>query len=398
MPMAQFPRCPNRASASAPQWYNLPAAQDAGIGSDMVQATWIPHIDLTHKLGTINLRYRCYRGGGPWYPQPFKVENETKDSVRFTFPAAVNYVACYASRNGSAGAAEEVTPYNVDYPEANAKVWFYNDETFFRMAEYTGDSAWANCGMYVARAMLEKFTSAGPNSVQGYFYFPWTLAAAWRRTSDPAYKNVISGIADAGVNYWGEVDEYGVREHAFAFERRLARRAVTGEEDYNLRYYADATIAQLYENATLGPARTFNQPFMLGLAMRPLIRWYMLSHDERVPVVIKQVLDRFWDEWYDKTAHHYFYNSESFGTRCTNATTPFVGCRVYTSSLLNNLVSPAFAWYWRLTGDNKYRVRGDDLFSYTFSDGDPYSAKEWSQVYYWSWDFVGWRQGKKPAY
>ena len=55
---------------------------------------------------------------------------------------------------------------------------------------------------------------------------------------------------------------------------------------------------------------------MLGLAMRPLIRWYMISHDERIPVVIKLTLDKIWDNWYDHKAHHFYYNPEPTGERC----------------------------------------------------------------------------------
>jgi hypothetical protein len=83
---------------------------------------------------------------------------------------------------------------------------------------------------------------------------------------------------------------------------------------------------------------------------------------------------------------------EPAGTRCD------VDCQKYTSSDLNNLLAPAFAWYWRLTGDDKYRERGDDLFSHEYDDNNPWNAKEWSQSFYWSWDFVAWREGKEPAY
>ena len=126
--------------------------------------------------------------------------------------------------------------------------------------------------------------------------------------------------------------------------------------------------------------------------MRPLIRWYMISHDERIPVVIKLTLDKFWDSWYDHHGHRMTYNPEPMGQRCG------VSCQNWTGTKLNNLVSPAYAWYWRLTGDDVARQRGDDLFSHVYDEGYPYSAKEWSQGFYWSWDFVDWRQGKKPAY
>jgi hypothetical protein len=299
----------------------------------------------------------------------------------------------WATKDGVVTLKDTGVPYPVAYSlGANARVWFYNDETFFKIAKYTGDPSWANCGVYIAKAMRDKFLIEGPNQVLPLLYFPWALVAAYRWTNDPSYKEAVVRIADAGNGYWGFVGDAFMREHAFAFERRLARLDVTGEPDYHLPYYAEASLAQLYGNATGSPERAFNEPFMLGLVMRPLIRWYMLSHDERIPVVIKLTLDKFWNDWYDKKAHHYMYNPEPMGARCS------VDCQKYTSSALNNLVAPAFAWYWRLTGDDTYRLRGDELFAHVWDDGNPYNAKEWSQGYYWSWDFVEWRQGKKAAY
>jgi len=295
--------------------------------------------------------------------------------------------------DGSVTLQDTGVPYPVSYNFGGQhRVWYYNDETFFKIAKYTNDPTWANCGIYIAKAMRDQFLLEGPNTVLPFLYFPWTLVGAYHWTHDPSYKEAVVKIADAGTDYWGWVGDFGMREHAYAFERRLARLDVTGEPDYNLQYFAEASIAQLYNNATGAPDRSFNQPFMLGLAMRPLIRWYLISHDERIPVVIKLLLDRFWDNWYDHRAHHYLYDPEPTGPRCNS------DCQKYTLSTLNNLVSPAFAWYWKLTGDDKYRERGDDLFSHQYDDGNPWNAKEWSQGFYWSWDFVGWREGKEAAY
>ena len=299
----------------------------------------------------------------------------------------------WIKQDGSVTLQDTGVPYPVDYNFGGQhKVWYYNDETFFKIAQYTSDPSWANCGIYIAKAMRDQFLFRGPNSVLPFLYFPWTMVAAYHWTKDPSYKEAVIKIADAGTAYWGWVGDVGMRENAYAFERRLARLDVTGEPDYNLQYFAEATLAQLYPNATGAPDRTFNQPFMLGLAMRPLIRWYLISHDERIPVVIKALIDRLWDNWYDQKAHHYLMDPEPFGERCNT------DCQKYTSSDLNNLVAPAFAWYWRLTGDDTYRQRGDDLFAHEYDDNPPWNAKEWSQGFYWSWDFVGWRDGKEAAY
>jgi hypothetical protein len=298
----------------------------------------------------------------------------------------------WADAKGVVTLSNTGVPYPVAYsPGSNARVWFYNDETFFRIAQYTGDSSWANCGVFVAAAMRDKFLQSGPNAMPGYFYFPWTLVGAYRLTKDPTFRDALISTVDAGPGSRGSVNDFAMRENAFAFEGRLAKRDVTGQEDYDLPYFAEAVLAQLYVNATGSPDRTFSEPFMVGLAMRPLIRWYMISHDERIPVVMKLTLDKIWESWYDHQAHHFYYNPEPTGQRC------WVGCQKWTGNQLNNLVSPAYAWYWRLTGDEAERQHGDDLFSHDYDGSYPYSAKEWSQGYYWSWDFVDWRQGKKSA-
>ena len=319
------------------------------------------------------------------------------DSTSSPFPRCANRKfpdapLGWAKPDGGVTLQDTGVPYPVEYSiGANQRVWYYNDETFFKIAKYTNDPTWANCGIYIAKAMRDQFLLKTPK-IFAFMYFPWQLVAAYQWTQDPSYKEAVVRIADEGTAYWGWLGDAEMREHAYAFERRLARLAVTGEADYNLQYFAEGTLATLYGNATGAPDRAFNQPFMLGLAMRPLIRWYLISHDERIPYVIKLLLDRLWGDWYDQQAHHLSANPEPEGERCTS------DCQKYTGSMLNDLLAPAFAWYWRLTGDDPYRVRGDDLFSHVFAEGNPWSGKEWSQVYYWSWDFVGWREGKEAAY
>jgi hypothetical protein len=62
---------------------------------------------------------------------------------------------------------------------------------------------------------------------------------------------------------------------------------------------------------------------------------------------------------------------------------------------LNNLVAPAYAWYWSKTGDDTYLNEGDLLFSHTFDNPAAYawSGKQFSQIFKWSFDYVNWRSG-----
>ena len=286
--------------------------------------------------------------------------------------------------------------YPSGFPGLEAMVWYYNDETFFKIAQYTGDPTWANCGLYLARQMRNHFLTVNP-AIAGYRYFPWLLVAAYSWTGDPSFREAALRIATNGSWVHGTVSDFDIREHAYAFERRLAKRALTGEEDYDLTQFADAALGMIYINATGAPERMFHQPFMIGLAARALTRWYAITRDERVPYVFKLWMDAAWANWFfpeprvngaASTAAGFLYNPEPNGPRCA------IACQNTLGSMLNALNAPMWAWYWRLTGDETYRIRGDTIFSRQFRDGYPYNAKEWSQTYYWTWDYVAWRQGK----
>lgn len=59
---------------------------------------------------------------------------------------------------------------------------------------------------------------------------------------------------------------------------------------------------------------------------------------------------------------------------------------------LNDLVAPAFAWYWTKTRDVTYQRRGDEVFLHAFDTSDwRFNWKEYNQVYRWSFDYVRWR-------
>ena len=124
---------------------------------------------------------------------------------------------------------------------------------------------WANCGIYIAKAMRDKFLLQGPNAVLPFLYFPWTLVAAYHWTHDPSYKEAVVRIADDGLATWGWLCDAEMREHA------LRLRAAIGAARCHRRAGLQPAILRrgqlwrtLYGNATGSPDRSFNQPFMLG--------------------------------------------------------------------------------------------------------------------------------------
>lgn len=165
-------------------------------------------------------------------------------------------------------------------------------------------------------------------------------------------------------------------------------------------------IEQLSEDVDGINARVFaKQPFMDGLAMEALIQRWQITHDPRIPYVVKREIDDLYANWYDSTNHTLFYNTGSDGPGCSlnsfwfsSANSSLCGTRAagasVTAKVLNNLYSPAYAWYWRVCGGcGSYQSEGDDLFEHA-TDNSTSSGKEFSQLFRWSFDYVRWRSGR----
>jgi hypothetical protein len=282
--------------------------------------------------------------------------------------------------------ANPAVGYDPLYSGTESALWYYASRTQRKIADYTGDRDWANCTIYLADRML----SVGVSSI-AIRNFTGTPLAAYAETGNPKYRAFVFKQTRDTPYEKGQIREIRMREAAYSMAHLHDSRELTGAENYDMDDQATALIGMIHNTATVAPERIYHQVFMGGLVAKELTLWYALTRDERVPYVLKALMDYYWPYFsttQDGTGFSGFpYTLEPAGLRC------YVNCEERLSSKLNNYISPIFAWYWRLTGNETYRTRGDTIFSYQFRDGQPYHAKEYSQTYYWSWDFVKWREG-----
>ena len=176
-----------------------------------------------------------------------------------------------------------------------------------------------------------------------------------------------------------------MRETAYGTDVRIAYEMLTGNRDRLLAKRIDKLLGHLdmLYNGDIGAAH----PFMVGLVLETVIHYYDMTvaeghPDYRVPPVVKRALDALWRDYYVASTHAFRYTHWDIPT-------------VDTWSVLNDLVAPAYAWYWNHTGDAASLSRGDDLFQHTFDvPGDvTWYGKGFSQIYKWSFDYVRWRSG-----
>ena len=218
----------------------------------------------------------------------------------------------------------------------------------------------------------------------------------------PGYKIYFSGSAYAS----------STRLSAYMMDDRLAAELVGEPRNapFLLRQ-VDVVLGYLDQTYNLDFNNPNQQsydihPFTVGTAMEALITYYEMDlaegnvPDARIPLEIKKVLDWWQDKEYIPSTHTLAYQVYDVPMD------PDKVSGLYSATELNDLVSPAYAWYWSKTGDADILAAGDDLFNHTFDSAGPanggvgggwtYSVKEFNQVYKWSFDYVRWRTGHNP--
>jgi len=299
--------------------------------------------------------------------------------------------------------------------------------TLNSIAVWTGNTGWAKC----AQNILQQVAYGNANSIvspNGY-YLPSNGCCVGERVfpigyekavgQDPRYVQVVQDLAGIDGKGGGQPWLYRgcnpsdgtIRENAYALDIFLSidRMGLTpvdppgtipantwkqreqrcaDEVIQILGYYVDGTKRFVQ-----------NQYFFDGLAMDALIHWWQRTKDPRVPLVVKPILDQYYSN-YNLGSHIAMWNPEPVGPRCIPAAVwyhPDVDdhCRDNTTptiTQLHNLFVHAFAWYWRISGNDAYKTEGDEIFSHgidTLAD----KGKSFNQIYRYSFNYVGWRQG-----
>jgi hypothetical protein len=277
-----------------------------------------------------------------------------------------------------------------------SEVWYYDGaRVYFNMASYTGNLLWNNCAHNIASQYAD-FVIAANGGAPGWRVFPHGLAmAAVLYPAETKFKQAVDLLRNNGLYtlLGGRIDDDILRETAYAVDVYTVTESILGEARHpDLQRSAEFLMGMLL-SYTDGTSRySQDQTFYCGLAMEALINYWELTKDTRVPFVVKRMLDFIWAH-YDLVHHAIVYDPDPVGPHCANSSLWFTDgggdCAAHpvAGDILHNLVDPAFAWYWQITGNDTYRIRGDELFQHGLDNG-PYSGKEFSQAYRWSFDYV----------
>ena len=269
--------------------------------------------------------------------------------------------------------------------------WYYDGgRVYQQIATYTNDSSWNHCALTILDP-YRQWILANNAKMNVWAIFPYGMLMNYWRTGDTTNADAIHSLAtnSGSANYGGWVDANGIRETAYIADVRIADELITGKRDRLLAKTIDKLLGNLdmLYNGQFGASH----PFMAGLALETAIHYYDMTvaeghPDNRVPAMVKRALDALWRDYYVPRTHAFRYTRWDIPTRddWTN---------------LNNLVAPAYAWYWNLTGDTVSLARGDELFQYAQDDPEHtfWTGKQFSQGFKWSFDYVRYRSGNRTS-
>jgi Purple acid Phosphatase, N-terminal domain len=321
-----------------------------------------------------------------------------------TFPAIPNQATwetqmtalggrwCDAKQQGSRDYLNSIGSFLTDFSNFS-DAWNYDGGRVYQQIDsYTtlhgaaNHPRWQHCALTILDP-YRQYIIANQTGLQSANEYPYGMAMNYWRTGEPTDLQALDLLDTNGpwvTQGGGFVDPFYVRENAYLIDVYLVSEMLGQPRSPVLARTVDRLIGQLDQVVN---QKAEMHPFMAGLALEALVNWYEMNlventPDNRIPLVVKSTLDGLWRDWWLSDSYSLLFNRYNIPN-------------LSAFNALNDLIAPAYAWYWSKTADDTYLNEGDLMFAHTFDDIDEYTAtgKQFSQIYKWSFDYVGWRSG-----
>jgi hypothetical protein len=308
-----------------------------------------------------------------------------------------------------------------DIPSSNYfEGWNYDGgRVYQQILDYTAgqgySTQWQRCAELAMEPYKDTLIATEASFVREPDQFAYGMEMNQLRTGDTTNQTAIDDLEHTpafNLFFSGSAYASSTRLSAYMMDNRLAGEILGEPRDtaFILRQ-VDVMLGYLDQSYNLSLSNPNQQsydihPFLLGTAFEALINYYELdlaegnTPDARIPLEIQKTLD-----WLEAT--QYIPSNHTFAYQPYDVPwNPQLVPGLFDATELNDLVATAYAWYWYKTNNATYLQEGDDLFNHVFDsaggagtpagDGWTWSAKEFNQVYKWSFDYVRWRSGQNP--
>lgn len=297
-------------------------------------------------------------------------------------------------------------------PSTTYGAWFYDGVMVYYNIEnlLKNGKNWEQCRANVKYVYRDNYALTKP--IQTYMMFSQGYYMDYLKTSDPADLELINkfnGETFSPYHGW-YVDVSSLqREVAYVMRNEIYGVAlgqnvpVLGQTSAFIRDYAEDHVLGMVDQICLSQNAQYWENFMTGLQAEALIQYYnIVNKDPRIPPAIACLGDYLHaNQWQAIDAGSFPYDKYQ-----SKADLSYANGSTSCMNTLNNLISPIYAWLFKMTGNPAYQVEGDAIFSHgvlfdcaplpsgpaaylTFPFGS--DGKNFSQQYYWGPSYVEWR-------
>lgn len=266
---------------------------------------------------------------------------------------------------------------NSDLPS----VYYDGAWVFSQIADYTDDKSWYGYAE-AAGDIFEEYVIKNQGDISGHLVFTDGLVESWERSGDTTAKDALLMLAQNGVWTRNNFDyknllplEYS-RPTAYGIQTLINAEKVGYSNREQLNQLVDVSFQHL-DQWFRSETAPYVKSFMVGLTANALVDYYQLSGDQRVVSELTHALDSLWESNWDAKNKWFKYADRAIPSE-----------NVGDSADLNLLIAPAYEWLYQQTGQERFRTRGETIFTGGVENSFLGSPKHFNQNYRWSFDYV----------
>jgi hypothetical protein len=294
--------------------------------------------------------------------------------------------------------------------------WFYDGVQVYYNVEnmLQNGKNWAQCRTNVKEVYRDKYALPQNGRIQSFMMFSEGYYTDYLITGDGAdltlindwltniYSPTHGGYVDVG--YLQREVAYTLRNGIHGVALGQNQTAFHQTSAFMRDYALDHVLGQI-DQLCLSQNAQYFENFMIGLQAEALTQYYdLVSHDPRIAPALACVANwQYTNMWQASQTGSFPYDKYQWIMGITEADSG--SCM----TTLNNLISPMYAWLFKMSGNLTYQIEGDAIFSHgALFDGCKQSGpsgyltfpfdsngKTFSQNYYWGPRYVEWRSPPK---
>jgi hypothetical protein len=269
-----------------------------------------------------------------------------------------------------------------------ARVDYDAQRVFLQIAKHTGDSQWASCAQKAESVYRDRFVMPEQGGVVAYWNMSDGLAMDAVDNADTTSAEAVRLLALNGDFCTDDGED--TADPALSRENANCLIALSNAERlgeprrdkiFDLYHNAMGHIDAWFGSRSAG----YYEPFMFAITAEALIRYYEhVDGEQEIQDAIILGLDTIWDEAWQPDQGAFRYSTDEAADE--------------NGKDLNLIIAPVFAWAYERTCDERFKVRGDEIFANGarnayLGDDEGGGAKQFNQNFRWSFEYVRLRNG-----